>query len=499
MLLRTARVRRWHGEIFDVFYGGKEVILDKIRNIANVGVVAPGFLRPIDTNRIAREVELEKRCSENGSRNLPPTTAKGLDAVEQDIVQRLQAEWAWQGEELLTQLRAYAHRLNQCSVDAEFVKLQVKARNTLAQLRTAYIAAPRELGPLREKYLAYHRDLNTFRAKHGIKREVRVSGHRFTTFGLLVLLVSFESLLNGAFFADAAPRGLIGGIGIAIGISILNVLLAFSIGLGPARWLHHSNWLVKVIGAFTLIFGALTLFCLHGFALHLREASSTLLLSNPLFTPREAMELAIQTILNAPLAIHDLNSFYLFALGVVFAFAALLKGYRLDDPYPGYGAHYRRAEAAREAYSQAHSELFDNLQEAKDETVEAIQVGCERIRRLPQEANNIRSSRKTLLEKFAAYETEVETSINQLLQRYRDCNRKSRSDAAPDYFDEPWRLPYRFVKSPRVIELVTDADLPQRTPSEALTELNKLADRVLNEYEELLRAYPHPTQMTSDG
>jgi hypothetical protein len=48
---------------------------------------------------------------------MPPANATTLDAVEQDIAQRLEAEWAWQGDELLTQLRAYAHRLNGCSVD----------------------------------------------------------------------------------------------------------------------------------------------------------------------------------------------------------------------------------------------------------------------------------------------------------------------------------------------------------------------------------------------
>lgn len=490
-LLATIRVYR--ARVIGVLL---EMVFEKIRNIANAGAVAPGFLRPIDTSRIAREVELEKRCVENGKLNLPPTTATQPDAVEQDIVQRLEAEWAWQGQELLSQLRAYAHRLNQCSVEAEFVRLQVKARDTLAKLRAAHIAAPRDLGPLREKYLAYHRDLHAFKAKHRLMREVRDPSRQITTIGLLVVLVSFESLINGAFFGDAASRGLIGGIGIAIGISILNVLVAFSIGYGPARWLHHKNWVIKAIGSFTLILGALTLFSLHAFALHLREASSTLAISNPLFTPREAMDLAIHTISTNPLMMHDLNSLYLFALGVVFAAAAFLKGYWLDDPYPGYGAHCRRAEAAREAYSEAHSELFDELTEAKNETVKELELGLERIKQLPREADNIRASRKALLQEFAAYETSVETSINQLLQRYRNCNRKARSDPPPAYFDEPWKLLHRFVDSPLVTELVADIPQPERDLSEILTELRNLADKVLSEYEELLKAYPHPTQMT---
>ena len=472
-----------------------EMILDKIKNIASAGAVAQGFLRPIDTNRIAREVDLEKKCNENGARNLPPPTATTLDSVEQDIVQRLEAEWAWQGDELLTQLRAYAHRLIGCSVDAEFEKLQVKGRDTLARLRAAHVAAERELGPRREAFIAYRDDLAAFKTRNRLNRPVRGTSRRITTIGLLIFLVAFESVINGAFFADAATHGLIGGIGIAIGISILNVALAYGLGVGPTRWLHHRNWLLKALGFLTLIAGVGTLFGLHGFALHLRDASADLAISNPLFDSREAMELAVQRIFDAPFTIHDLNSFYLFALGVVFAFLAFLKGYRSDDPYPGYGPHQRRTDTAREAYSDDHSDLFDELTAAKDETVKAIRLGLDHIPRLPQEADNIRASRQATLQKFRAYETSVETSINLLVKRYRDCNRSCRSEPVPAYFENPLTLPYRFADSVQVAELLVDNGPSRLDIADALRTLHTLLDDVLTEYENLLKAYPHPTQM----
>src|SRR5690606_10686721 len=115
-----------------------------------------------------------------------------------------------------------------------------------------------------------------FRKRHGLNRAVRDPARRFTTIGLLILLVAFESAFNGAFFADAAARGMIGGIGIAIGISILNVIVAFALGVGPARWVHHREWLLKAFGFLTLLLGGASLIALHAFALHLREASASL-------------------------------------------------------------------------------------------------------------------------------------------------------------------------------------------------------------------------------
>jgi hypothetical protein len=73
-----------------------------------------------------------------------------------------------------------------------------------------------------------------------------------------------ESVLNGFFFAKGSEFGLLGGIGIAVGISIVNVIFSFMLGLWPARWINHRNWLVKILALLTTIAGIGTLILLHG-------------------------------------------------------------------------------------------------------------------------------------------------------------------------------------------------------------------------------------------
>src|SRR5689334_5781875 len=92
---------------------------DAIRGTAIPGTT-PGFLRPIDTGKIARELALEKRGMERGQQNLPAPTSVAHDAVEQEITQRIESEWAWQGGELINNLRAYAQRLVGYSIQSEF-------------------------------------------------------------------------------------------------------------------------------------------------------------------------------------------------------------------------------------------------------------------------------------------------------------------------------------------------------------------------------------------
>ena|SRR5579862_7926969 len=149
----------------------------------------PGFLRPIDTAAIARQLNLEAEAADRGRANTPPSNTTAPDLLEQKILQRIESEWTWQGGELINSLRAYAQRLIGYSVASEFTRLEVRARDTLARLREADHRAEAELGPLREDYIAFRNELDDFRKKHRLTRPVRPNARRWTTFGLLFVLL----------------------------------------------------------------------------------------------------------------------------------------------------------------------------------------------------------------------------------------------------------------------------------------------------------------------
>jgi len=230
---------------------------------------------------------------------------------------------------------------------------------------------------------------------------------------------------------------------------------------------------------------------LHGFAAHYRDATAAVGEDRAFFT-------ALQTLRISPLILADLNSFYLFGIGLLWAFLAIWKGATFDDPYPRYGAHYRRTAAAREAYSDEHAFLFEDLAKIKEDTVAQLEAGIRRIPPFPQEASLIRSQRDAHLQAFRAYESAVETAVNQLLARYRDANRSHRRNTpAPDHFDTSWRLPHSFLSDANLRKEIADPVTAPLDANAALDELRSLSKAVLDEYESLLMKYPHPTQMSS--
>ena len=461
--------------------------LDAIRGSEKPTTV-PGFLRPIDTAGIARELNLDVMAAERGRSNTPATGSTTLDAVEQQLLQKIESEWAWQGGELINNLRAYTQRLIGYSVESEFSRLEVMAKDTLAKLREADHRAEAELGPLREKYVSDRNELADFRKKHRLTRAARLPAHRWITFGILLLLIAFESAVNGLFFAKGNEFGLVGGIGTAVILSLINVSFCFLLGLFPLRWINRRSWFLKAIGLLITPSVGAGILVLHAFASHYRDATAAV-------GEDKAIRAAIASLYAHPWQLADLYSYALFAMGLLFTFLSVYKGATFDDPYPSYGAVTRRHNVSRDEYSDEHSDLFDDLKDIKDQTVATLNDGILKIPLYPQQAANIRAQRAALVESFRGYEATVQSAGNQLLARYRDINRKWRTTPMPGYTEEQWRLPHSFLQSAEVRTLMSDHDDEQLDMHATLAELRRLSHEVLTEYERLMLTYPHPTKM----
>jgi len=127
-------------------------------------VRSAGYLRPIDTDEIARRLRIDSEAAERGSRDQPSPNSQSLDAVEQKIVQTLESEWTYHGSDLINNLRAYSSRLIAVSVQTELANLDLMAQNTLARLRDANHRAEADLGPLREMYMSRREELSELRS-----------------------------------------------------------------------------------------------------------------------------------------------------------------------------------------------------------------------------------------------------------------------------------------------------------------------------------------------
>lgn len=267
-------------------------------------------------------------------------------------------------------------------------------------------------------------------------------------------------------------------------MQLRHIVSALLLGYFPARWVNYKNIVVKFAGAALLVIGCAALISLHAFAAQLRDVMGAV-------SEEQSTAAAYERLLTAPWAINDLSSLYLFLLGVGCAAAAMWKGYFLDDPYPGYGAMARRLERTRIDYGEEHSDLFDELEELKENAVASLQDGIARFPVIPNQAAQIRAQRDAMVENFRGYETAVVTATNQLLSRYRSVNCEHRTSPAPARFDKFWALPQSYLSTIEVRDLLRDTANSDISITAMLEQLRDLLQRVLGEYEGLMKKFPH--------
>lgn len=447
---------------------------DWIASIGSAGSPA-GLFEPIDTTAVARRLDLAKRGAERGQQNVPASTQVALDEIEQTIVQEITAAWTVQKSQAIGTIRALEDTATRFNVAAQLAQLRLAASNARASFAAARQDVVGRLARYRSDAAEAATELADFRERHRLKRPARDPGGRMTAAGLLIFLVAFESVLNGVFFQKGSQFGLIGGVGTAIGISLFNVMAMFVVGFGPLRYLHHRSWLLKFL-MFIICTGMLAgMVFLHAFAAHLRDATARA-------GEAQAFQAAIATLWSAPWALSELSSWYLFGLGLLFGLGALWKGYRQDDPYPGYGAISRRARLAEIGYDEAQRDLLDELRAVREDTIQQFDDALVALPHEARKAGEARADALALAARFATYEDHLEECANTLLSTYRDSNRGARSSAAPAHFAERWHL------QPRGEVRVRSGAGPDPVALEpALAEISELHDALLAEYGALIR------------
>ncbi len=311
------------------------------------------------------------------------------------------------------------------------------------------------------------------------------------TYGVLLALVFFESVLNGFFFQKGSELGLLGGIGIAFAVSFANVGLGFMTGALPARYTNHRRLVARTLGFLATSALLVAILGLHVFAAHYRDASAAA-------APGRVYQAALANIASNPLGLRELESWFLLLLGVLLALTAFMKGYRKDDPYPGYGPMYRRAREAAEDYDEEYRELFAELDEVREEAVDAFKQALVLIPQKANQADSALAQRAKVIQDFANYEAHLEQTANRLLAAYHQANRAHRRCPAPARFDKPHRLDRRGI-SEREVELIGDGSPDgQPTVSAALQEISKLQEEVLARYEDLVSQADRPAKLIEE-
>src|SRR5262249_12657095 len=123
------------------------------------------------------------------------------------------------------------------------------------------------------------------------------------------------------------------------------------------------------------------------------------------------------------LAINDLRSAGMVAMGILFSFIAMIEGWLWQDPYPGYATISHHSQRAEGVFEDRIKEKIGYLKEVQEGTVGKIKTARSQLRDRRQEIPLVLEELRRLIAHFDAHIAHLQDVGQHLLSIYRSANR----------------------------------------------------------------------------
>lgn len=405
----------------------------------------------IDRERAIERLDLDKRAEKNGQKNYPPSESTTFDAVEAEIEAEI-AEYANRAQiDAQANHTVYSQRLSELALLRELSSITGASVQTLGDFKATVIDRQNRLTLARDAIAESFQELADFKRVHCRSGPAHKGMLPIYAWSTIVLSWLVEAIANTAFLRINDDFGLIGGFVAAVIVAAVNVFGSAFVGRKVWPYLFHKDTWRRGLAIGAVIGWLLLLIIWNLLAAHFRDAKAA---------GMDAPEVAALALFqNAPFGLTSIYSYGLLFAGLLFAFLSAGAAFAMDDPYPGYGAIYRRHEDRCEEYADLIAEALDDLKITRDDGIEAARSIRDQLGTQFSERGQILAARLGHRERFNEYQDYLETIANTLFEHYRSANIQIRTDAPPSHFGKKWQL--RRTELPVPIEPSIDAEVAQ--------------------------------------
>lgn len=429
----------------------------------------------LDREVVAAQLKLRERGEERGAANLPPADLSTLDPVEAEVAVLIGEHYSRAQIDAANSIRTYDSRLSELALLSQLSSIGTEARTAVSDFKAEVLNRLNRLSNSRDAITSSYEELRDFREQNQLKRPAHDVPQAVATYGYIVVAWLVETGMNSVLLRLNDSMGYLGGIVAAAIVGAINVLASGFVGrqLWPrvnlrqiihrvAAWVGIAGWLV-----FVLVWNLL--------AAHYRDAKS-LGLPDP--------EQQALTLMGSGL--HSIYSWGLLVAGIIFAITAAIAGYRMDDPYPGYGQTTRRHNARCEDYVDEVERASDELRDIRDDAIEAATSVRTELEKQISERNQILAARQAFSTRYSEYGAQLEQIGNALMQEYRAANISKRDGPAPGHFKSAWTLSRNPIPPAAPNQVNSGAiDAAEASLTAAVAEITEAFDRAVLSFEPL--------------
>lgn len=431
----------------------------------------------VDRDKAISRLDLDRKAQENGQLDYPQSDAERLDEVESEIVAEI-TDYAHRAQiEASNNHKVYRQRLSELALLRELSLITGESEQAIGDYKTTVISRTGRLANARDAIAESYDELKDFKHEHGLTRPAHVGLDPLYAWSVIGISWVVETLLNTAFLRVNDEYGIIGGAVVAAVVAGINVFISALVGIYWWPYLFHKDGIKKTLAVTGCLIWFMCMFTWNLFAAHFRDAKSL-----GVESPETA---AYYNLISSPFGLDNILSIGILLMGFVFAILAAFSGFRKNDPYPGYGAIYKRHEDRCDLYSDEIENALEDLRETRDKGIAAARQVRNQLQVQFNARGQIIAARETQVNRYREHQDYLESVANTLLSHYRAENRKMRSTPVPNYFNQKWSLQRNSLPS------VVDEPTTESEVLAAQETLDVSIERISVAFSEAIDNFPH--------
>ncbi len=449
-------------------------------SLDNGGKPSNSFFLELDVEKMKSQMELSKRAKEQGNAEMPAFDSEGFDEIERQIVREIDVAKKDAFEKYLLHLNTYGEMIGSLGFQEKIVALMAVPANGIVELRVQNRNGKNELLSLRLDVFRINKESKIFRDKHDLLYRVyRGPDSRVWHWGIISILICFETIFNGFFLAQGHSIILV-GFAEAFVIACLNVFVGVLVGWKILPWIFHRSLLAKLWGVLGGILYLGAAFFFNLVVAHYRDALGS-------DAPELAVQYVMTSLIASPFGLTHMPSWLLLAMGLTFSFIATVDGWFMDDPYPGFGPLLRKKDQIETDYSETYKDQVKILGDIKDQILEEVKTlgAVIETKKAQRQAILGWAALKGLLHSQMDH---LEQSCNELLSTYRSVNIAARKTSPPAYFSEQWKIDEPEASDYRLEQYLGDQKLEDEI-SQVFTRMNESISTLFSIYEKCVNEY----------
>lgn len=391
---------------------------------------APGckvweVLPTLSLDKVEQATKPEANGLKDGSRNYPAASCGELAETETHVLYQAEEYLAGVNDIATKEMTDIGRQIGDCTMNKEdaFADLEASADK---EFQHYILQAQPELQKMRVEERRQLRDFKLFKAKNGLERLASYPESRWFHIALVAVATLAECCANTYFFAAGSELGLLGGFFQAFLISAGNVGVSFLIGRLALSNLHHINRLRVTAGVIGFSAWIVGICAYHLLVAHYRDMLA--------INHGQVISSAMDSFASAPFHLESLDSVLVGVIGILISIFALIEGYRFDDTYPEYGKEDRKYRQKQRAYEAKEGEvrnrMADSIRDAEKRVNERLNAYEEKDAKMA----DLLSGATSVVDHFDNIYNQVDDIISAVVSKYRNANRKIRTDADPISF-----------------------------------------------------------------